>query len=101
VSDEALQRNQQQAQAIHDHLLTIRRNMEGVISENHQLRDDLARLSQQLEGCQQQLQAIQQREQNHETRRVQLEQCVDDALDRVEWAIAQVVNDDDGVERET
>jgi len=94
VADEALQRNQQQAQSIHDHLLTIRRNMEGVISENHQLRDEVARLSQQLEACQQAEQQMQQREQEHETRRVQLGQCVDEALDRVEWALAQIVTDD-------
>jgi len=95
VSGEALQRNQQQVQAIYDHLLTIRRNMEGVISENHQLRDDVARLSQQLEDCQQAGQLLQQREQDYEMRRVQLGQCVDDALGRVEWVLAQIVTDDD------
>jgi len=94
VSGEALQRNQQQVQAIHDHLLTIRRNMEGVISENHQLHDDVARLSQQLAECQQEQQVMRQRERDHEKRRVQLGQCVDDALGRVEWALAQIVTDE-------
>ncbi|MDX8414525.1 MAG: hypothetical protein R8J85_10620 [Mariprofundales bacterium] len=94
MADEVLQHNRQQVQSIHDYLLTIRRNMEGIISENHQLRDDVARLSQQLEACQQAEQQMQQREQDYEKRRVQLGQCVDDALDRVEWALAQIVTDD-------
>ncbi|MDQ6964476.1 MAG: hypothetical protein Q9M13_06105 [Mariprofundales bacterium] len=91
----ALQRNQQQVQSIHDHLLTIRRNMEQMIGENRQLRDELQRVSQQLAECQQEQSLLVQRDQEYELRRLQVGQCVDDALAQVEWALAHLANDEE------
>ncbi len=92
----ALQRNQQQVKAIHDHLLAIRRNMEGLISENRQLRDDLARAGEQIAALRRQNQMLQERDQQLAARHEQLSRCVDDALDQVERALAQVASDAEG-----
>ncbi len=91
---EALLRNQKQVQAIHDHLLMIRRNMERLISENRLLRDQLGATSQQLQECQEECSALQQRVRKLDEERSQLRQCVDDALDQVEHALAEVVEEE-------
>ena len=91
----ALQRNQQQVKAIHDHLLAIRRNMEGLISENRQLRDDLEQARLQIAALQQQNQILKEKYQHHAAQREQLEKCVDDALEQVEQALLQVADDEE------
>ena len=94
MQEAALQRNQQQVRAIHDHLMTIRRNMEGLISENRQLRDDLERSAQQVASLTRQNRLLQERDQHQAAQRDQLEQCIDDALKQVERALSQVERED-------
>jgi len=73
-----------QLDTLREHLTTIRRNMEQIISENRQLRDTLQKTMRQLTASRNQNEALNQQQQAQQAQHTQVSQCVEDALQQVE-----------------
>ncbi|RMH50719.1 MAG: hypothetical protein D6682_06385 [Zetaproteobacteria bacterium] len=90
LQPQALLRSQRQVEAIHAHLLTIRRHMERLIGENRQLRDRLARCEAELAERRERCTLLEQRLERLEEERERLRGTVDDALEQIDTVLAEL-----------